>query len=54
MNIFYTGILFLFFYTFLSGCVTNTDVSEKPVTHSPEAKVKQEKEEMLWILPSWC
>ena len=54
MNIFYKVILFLFFYAFLNGCVTNTDTSEKPVTQSPEAKVEKEKEDMLWILPSWC
>mgnify|MGYP001309109680 CR=1 FL=1 len=52
MNIFYKVISFLCFYAFLNGCVTNTDVSEKPVTQSSAAK--EEKEDMLWILPSWC
>ena len=41
MNIFYKIMLFLFFYAFLNGCVTNTDVSEKPVTQSPEVKVEK-------------
>ena len=54
MNIFYKVILFLFVYALLNGCVPNTDVSEKTVTQSPEAKIEKEKEDMLWILPNWC
>ena len=54
MNVFYKAILFLFFYAFLNGCVPNADVSEKPVVQSPEAKVENEKEDMMWAMPTWC
>ena len=54
MKIFYKVILFLFLYTFLNACVTNTNVSEKPVAQSPEAKVEKEKEDMMWAMPTWC
>ena len=54
MNVFYKVILFLFVYALLNGCVPNTEVSEKKVIQSPEAKVEKEKEDMLWILPNWC
>ena len=54
MKIFYKVILFLFLYAFLNACVTNTNVSEKPVVKSPEAKVEKEKEDMMWAMPTWC
>ena len=54
MKIFYQIILFLFLYAFLNGCVTNTKMSEKPVTQNPKAKVEKEKEDMMWAMPTWC
>ena len=54
MNMFYKLILFLFFYAFLNGCITNTNVSEKPVIQSPDAKIEKEKEDMMWAMPTWC
>ena len=54
MKIFYKVILFLFLYAFLNGCVTNTKMSEKPVTQNPKAKVEKEKEDMMWAMPTWC
>ena len=54
MKIFYKVILFLFLYAFLNACVTNTNVSEKTVVQSPEAKVKKEKQDMMWAMPTWC
>ena len=54
MKIFYKATLFLFLYAFLNACVTNTNVSEKPVVQSPEAKVEKEKEDMMWAMPTWC
>ena len=54
MKIFYKVILFLFLYAFLNACVTNTNISKKPVIQSPEAKVENEKEDMMWAMPSWC
>lgn len=54
MKIFYKVMLFLFLYTFLNGCAFNTKVSEKILTQSPEAKVKNEKEDMMWAMPTWC
>ena len=54
MKIFYKVILILFLYTFLNACVTNTNVSEKLVVKSPEAKVEKEKEDMMWAMPTWC
>ena len=54
MKIFYKAILFLFIYAFLNACVTNTNVNEKPVVQSPEAKVEKEKEDMMWAMPTWC
>ena len=54
MKIFYKAILFLFLYAFLNACVTNTNISEKTVVQSPEAKVEKEKEDMMWAMPTWC
>ena len=54
MNNFYKVILFLFVYIFLNGCVTNTEVAEKPIIQSREAIVEKEKDDMMWVLPGWC
>jgi hypothetical protein len=54
MNFFYKIILFLFFWMSLNGCVTNTNVSKKPILQSPEVKVEKEKEDIMWVLPGWC
>ena len=54
MNIFYKVTLFLFLYIFLNGCVTNTEVGEKPIIQSREAIVEKEKEDMIWAMPTWC
>ena len=54
MKIFYKVILFLFLYAFLNACVTNTNISEKPEIQSPEEKVENEKEDLMWAMPSWC
>ena len=54
MKIFYKVILFLFLYAFLNGCASHTKWYEKTVTQSPEAKVENEKENMMWALPTWC
>ena len=54
MKIFYKVILFLFLYTFLNGCVSHTKGYEKTVIQSPEAKVENEKENMMWAMPIWC
>ena len=52
MNIFYKVTLILFLNIFLNGCVTNTEVAEKPIIQSREAIV--EKEDMIWAMPTWC
>ena len=54
MNNFDRVILFLFLNILLNGCVTNTDVTEKPTIQSREAIVEKEKDDMMWILPGWC
>ena len=54
MNIFYKVTLILFLNIFLNGCVTNTEVAEKPIIQSREAIVEKEKEDMIWAMPTWC
>ena len=54
MNNFDRVILFLFLNILLNGCVTNTEVAEKPIIQSREAIVEKEKDDMMWILPGWC
>ena len=54
MKIFYKVILFLFLYAFLNSCASHTKGYEKTVIQSPEAKVENEKENMMWALPTWC
>ena len=54
MNNLYRVILFLFLNILLNGCVTNTDVTEKPTIQSREAIVEKEKDDMMWVLPGWC
>ena len=54
MNNLYRVILFLFLNILLNGCVTNTEVAEKPIIQSREAIVEKEKDDMMWILPGWC
>ena len=54
MNNFDRVILFLFLNILLNGCVTNTDVTEKPTIQSREAIVEKEKDDMMWVLPGWC
>ena len=54
MKIFYKVILFLFLYAFLNGCASHTKGYEKTVTQSPEEKVENEKENMMWAMPTWC
>ena len=44
----------MFLYAFLNACVNITKVSEKPVVQSPEAKVENEKKDMMWAMPTWC
>ena len=49
MNNLYRVILFLFLNILLNGCVTNTEVAEKPIIQSREAIVEKEKErESKW------
>ena len=54
MNNLYRVILFLFLNILLNGCVTNTEVAEKPIIQSREAIVEKEKDDMMWVLPGWC
>lgn len=54
MNNLYRVILFLFLNILLNGCVTNTEVVEKPIIQSREAIVEKEKDDMMWVLPGWC
>lgn len=44
----------MFIYIFVNSCVTKTDVVEKPILQSPENITKNEKDDMIWAMPSWC
>jgi len=41
------------FVILLSGCMTSNP-SEKPKVISQQEIIKNEKEDMIWAMPSWC
>ena len=41
------------FVTLLSGCMTSNP-PEKPKVISQQEIIKNEKEDMMWAMPSWC
>ena len=54
MNLLYKTSIFLLFIISLNGCVTKTNVVEKPLLQTKETVAINEKEDMIWAMPSWC
>ncbi len=53
MNTFKNLIISVFCIFLLNGCVTSSP-PEKPKVISKQEIIKNEKEDMIWAMPSWC
>jgi len=53
MNIFKSVFISTNCVILLNGCVTSS-VPEKPKVISQQEIIKNEKEDMIWAMPSWC
>ena len=46
-------LISIFFVILLSGCM-KSNPTEKPKVISQQEIIKNEKEDMIWAMPSWC
>jgi hypothetical protein len=53
MNISKSVIISIFYIILLNSCVSNTP-HEKPKVISQQEIIKNEKEDMIWAMPTWC
>ena len=53
MNNLKSIIISIFCIILLNGCVTNV-APEKPKVISQQEIIKNEKEDMIWAMPTWC
>ena len=53
MNILKNVVISITCVILLNGCVTSS-VPEKPKVISQQDIIKNEKEDMIWAMPSWC
>ena len=47
-------MILIFCTSLLKGCTAKNNVSEKPEIISKQEIIKNEKEDMIWAMPSWC
>ena len=54
MNKFKNIIISISCIILVNGCTPENNISEKPKVVSKEEIIKNEKEDMIWAMPSWC
>ena len=47
-------IILTFCISLLNGCMAKNNVSVKPEVISKQEIIKNEKEDLIWAMPSWC